>query len=62
MATFSTEDFLVVDLVYREEPVPDHLKSRVGYLLEQGVIERLGRGRGLVCCSLGVSTITSFFI
>ena len=46
MATFSTEDFLVVDLVYREEPVPDHLKSRVGYLLEQGVIERLGRGRG----------------
>jgi len=47
MATFSTEDFLVVDLVYREEPVPDHLKSRVEYLLEQGIIERLGRGRGV---------------
>jgi ATP-dependent DNA helicase RecG len=47
MATFSTEDFLVVDLVHREEPVPDHLKSRVEYLLEQGIIERLGRGRGV---------------
>jgi ATP-dependent DNA helicase RecG len=47
MATFSTEDFLVVDLVYREEPVPDHLKSREGYLLEQGILERLGRGRGV---------------
>jgi ATP-dependent DNA helicase RecG len=47
MATFSTEGFLVVDLVSREEPVPDHLKSRVGYLLEQGIIERLGRGRGI---------------
>jgi len=47
MATFSTDDFLVVDVVHREQPVPDHLKPRVGYLLEQGIIERLGRGRGV---------------
>jgi ATP-dependent DNA helicase RecG len=47
MATFSTDDFLVVDLVHREQPVPDSLKSRVEHLLEQGIIERLGRGRGV---------------
>jgi ATP-dependent DNA helicase RecG len=47
MAAFSTDDFLVVDLVHREQPVPDSLKSRVEHLLEQGIIERLGRGRGV---------------
>ena len=47
MATFSTDDFLVVDLVHREQPVPDPLKSRVEHLLEQGIIERLGRGIGV---------------
>lgn len=45
-ATFGTDDFLVVDLVHREQRIPDHLKSRVAPLLEQGIIERLGRGRG----------------
>ncbi|MBI3245528.1 MAG: putative DNA binding domain-containing protein [Deltaproteobacteria bacterium] len=47
MATFSTNDFLVVDLVHREQPVPAHLKSQVAHLLDQGIIERMGRGRGV---------------
>jgi ATP-dependent DNA helicase RecG len=47
MAAFSIDDFLVVDLVHREQAVPDDLKSRVEHLLEQGIIERLGRGRGV---------------
>jgi len=47
LATFATEDFLVLDLVHREEPVPDFLKPRLEPLLEQGVIERIGRGRGV---------------
>lgn len=34
------------DFAHREMPIPDHLKSRVEPLLEQGVIERFGRGRG----------------
>jgi len=46
-ASFSTEDFLVIDLVHREQPVPDLLKPQVEHLLEQGVIERVGRGRGV---------------
>ena len=47
MATFGLDDFLVVDLVHREQRVPDSLKSRVEHLLEQGIIERVGRGRGV---------------
>ena len=47
LATFSTEDFLVVDLVHREELVPSHLGSRLQYLVDQGIIERVGRGRGV---------------
>lgn len=46
LAAFSTEDFLVVDLVHREQPLPGHLVQRAQYLLDQGVIERVGRGRG----------------
>ena len=47
MAAFSTDDFLVIDLVHRGENVPDHLKPRIEHLLNQGVIERMGRGRGV---------------
>ena len=47
VAAFGLDDFLVVDLVRREERVPDNLRSRVEHLLEQGIIERVGRGRGV---------------
>lgn len=47
LAAFSIDDFWAVDLVHREQPVPDFLKSRVGHLLEQGKIERLDRGKGV---------------
>jgi len=45
-AAFTTEDFLVIDLVRREQPVPAYLAPRLQVLREQGVIERVGRGRG----------------
>ena len=47
MATFTTDDFLVVDLVHREKPVPQGLQHRLRDLVELGVIERVGRGRGM---------------
>ncbi|PIS35959.1 MAG: transcriptional regulator [Nitrospirae bacterium CG08_land_8_20_14_0_20_52_24] len=46
-ASFTTEDFLAIDLVHREQPIPDILEPRIQHLLEQGVIERVGRGRGV---------------
>jgi len=45
-AMFSTDDFLVVDLVHREQPIPPFLLPKVGPLIEKGAIERHGRGRG----------------
>ena len=47
VAAFGLDDLLVVDLVHREQPVPDDLKPRIGHLLDQGIIERVGRGRGV---------------
>ena len=43
---FATEDLLVLDLVHREQPVPPELQTRLHQLLDQGIIESLGRGRG----------------
>ena len=46
LASFSTEDFLLIDLIHREQPAPPYLAARLPYLLDQGVIERVGKGRG----------------
>jgi ATP-dependent DNA helicase RecG len=42
---FSTDDFLVIDLVHRDERPPIHLKERVKALVDAGVLERSGRGK-----------------
>jgi ATP-dependent DNA helicase RecG len=44
LSTFSTQDFLVVDLIHREQSVPPNLQDRLPRLLELGVIESQGRG------------------
>ncbi len=46
LASFGTEDFLVLDLIRREQPVPDNLVGRLPVLRENGIIERVGHGRG----------------
>ena len=42
---FSTDDFLVIDLVHREQGLPEHLKDRAKVLVTAGIIERTGRGK-----------------
>ena len=42
---FSTDDFLVIDLVHREEPLSERLKERVKGLVAAGVLERSGHGK-----------------
>lgn len=44
--SFGTHDFLVLDLVHRDEPVPPTLQSRLRNLIDLGVIESIGRGKG----------------
>ncbi len=47
LATFGTRDILVLDAIQREAPLPEDLKENVPHLLDEGVIERIGRGRGV---------------
>lgn len=46
LAAFTTADFLVVDLVHREQAIPPDLKKRMTMLVDQGIIETVGRGKG----------------
>jgi len=47
LVSFTTEDLLVLDLLRREQSIPEKLKSRLLGLRERGVIETVGRGRGI---------------
>ncbi|MEJ7652709.1 MAG: ATP-binding protein [Chloroflexia bacterium] len=47
LSSFHTEDFLVLDLVHSDQTLPEFLRARVPRLLDLGVIERYGRGRGV---------------
>lgn len=44
-SSFTTEDLLVLDLINKEKPVPDNLRSRLPYLQDSGAIEIVGRRR-----------------
>ncbi len=44
---FGTADFLLLDYIHRDCKIPDHLKSRLNLLVERGIVERFGRGRGV---------------
>lgn len=49
LASFNTEDFLILDLVHNERPIPSsppELKSRLNHLVDLGIVERIGKGRG----------------
>jgi len=47
LANFHTKDLLLIDLIHREQPIPEEYKSRCPYLVEQGVIEKI-RGKNYV--------------
>jgi len=47
LASFSTNDLLALDYVHWGEAMPPSLKQHVQKLLDNGVIERVGRGRGV---------------
>jgi len=45
--SFGLQDFLVFDLVHREQMVPAHLRPTLRRLREIGLVEVIGRGRGM---------------
>ena len=44
---FGTEDFLLLDIVYKNQDIPDYLKPRLQQLVSMGIIERYSKGRGV---------------
>lgn len=46
LKSFSTADFLVLDRLQRDLALPEALRVRVPRLMEAGVVETVGRGRG----------------
>jgi ATP-dependent DNA helicase RecG len=49
LESFSIEDFLVLDHIHNERPIPSSLpevKQRLSHLMDLGIIERIGTGRG----------------
>jgi ATP-dependent DNA helicase RecG len=47
LASFTTQDLLVLDLIHSEEPVEPNLRAALNILVERGIVERIGRGRGV---------------
>lgn len=45
-ASFDTHQFLVLDLVFRDQPIPESLRPQVRGLVDLGIVERIGKGRG----------------
>jgi ATP-dependent DNA helicase RecG len=46
LASFTTSDLLILDSIQRDVALSAELQARVPHLLEQGIIERIGRGKG----------------
>lgn len=46
LRSFSTDDFLILDLLHREQVVPEGLRRRLADLVHIGAVESVGRGRG----------------
>ena len=44
-ASFTTKDFLLLDLLHKDKPVPPQYAERLPRLLDRGVIERAGKGK-----------------
>jgi ATP-dependent DNA helicase RecG len=45
--SFATADLIVVDHIRRRTTVPQELQTRLHGLVENGIVERVGRGRGV---------------
>ena len=46
LESFTTQDLLVIDQVFRDESVPECFRGNMIRLLDSGVIEQISRGRG----------------
>jgi ATP-dependent DNA helicase RecG len=47
LKSFATQDFLAIDCIFHDENISEELKDRLPSLSDHGIIEKVGRGRGV---------------
>lgn len=47
LKSFATQDFLAIDCIFHNENISEELKDRLPSLSDHGIIEKVGRGRGV---------------
>lgn len=52
MESLATADFLVINALYHDMEVPEHLRARFSFLAEMGLVEQVGRGNYVLARSL----------
>ena len=56
LESLSTDDFLVIDALFHERPLSNHLRLRAKHLVDIGIIEKAGRNRYVLARSLYQAT------
>ncbi|MCL2797551.1 MAG: putative DNA binding domain-containing protein [Firmicutes bacterium] len=56
LAIFSTDDFLVINALFYEQKLSDHLKPRIKRLIGMGIVEHAGRGKYVLARKLYEAT------
>ncbi len=46
LESFTTQDLLVIDLIFRDEQVSECFRDNLSHLINNGVVEQISRGRG----------------
>lgn len=46
LASFDTQDFLALECIHQDKTIPEEFRLRLPRLIEQGVVEQVGRGKG----------------
>lgn len=47
LTSFSTDDLMILNELHKEHPIADNMKQRLPMLIKQGIVERLGYGKGV---------------
>ncbi len=46
LASFDTQDFLALECIHQDKTIPEEFRLRLPRLIEQGIVEQVGRGKG----------------
>lgn len=47
LKSFTVDDFILLDTIYKSHAIPEDLKARLPRLIDQGIIEQVGKGRNV---------------